>query len=400
MMKPKLALTIIFILLEYSNGFAQWIQQVSGTNQQLWSIDFVDSNIGYANTDNGITIKTTDGGANWNLFPSFTGPYMEFISADTAFGLTVDTAMHLQKSTDGGLTWVTKSTSFDFGRIFFPSSNIGYVSGFTSDLDSMLFYRSTDAGETWNVVSGYYMLFSPFYGALYFSSSNTGYYTNDSGELYRTTNGGISWTVVYTTAGGEYISALDFPTSVIGYGATDNGFIKSTDGGLTWNQTVLPFTGSFQDIDCPNSNTCHMVGGASALLKTTDGGSNWTETVNPCAAFSDVDFVNDTIGYTCGLGGVIMKYGNGSSGIVEAEMIAVHLFPNPATTFTILQVEKSKNLFRTLQIFNCTGSLIRTIPNIQSEIIRLDLEDFSPGIYFVRIVLGTGQSGIQKLVIQ
>ena len=59
---------LLFALLTLNSAIAQWEQQNSGTSQSLRSVYFTDVNTGYAvgdnGTDNGIILKTTDGGIN------------------------------------------------------------------------------------------------------------------------------------------------------------------------------------------------------------------------------------------------------------------------------------------------------------------------------------------------
>lgn len=61
MKKLLLALSILFA----SVAHAQWTTLNSGTTQDLYSVCFVDANIGWVVGEVGTILKTTDGGAHW-----------------------------------------------------------------------------------------------------------------------------------------------------------------------------------------------------------------------------------------------------------------------------------------------------------------------------------------------
>lgn len=84
---------------------------------------------------------------------------------------------------------------------------------------------------------------------------------------------------------------IDFPTNEIGYIGSENGeLLKTTDGGLTWslvNLTVTPINpnvpGAIYDIEFSDINNGYMLVGANGpstgpayLYATSDGGISWT----------------------------------------------------------------------------------------------------------------------------
>ncbi len=66
----KIILIILFILSSSNFTLAQWIQQNSGTNQNLYDIEFINEKTGWAVGDAGVIIKTTNGGTNWINVPN------------------------------------------------------------------------------------------------------------------------------------------------------------------------------------------------------------------------------------------------------------------------------------------------------------------------------------------
>jgi len=56
-------------------------------------------------------------------------------------------------------------------------------------------------------------------------------YGNYDNDVYKTTDGGVTWNLVSTSN----VYELSFPSDNIGYGNYDNDVYKTTNGGVTWN---------------------------------------------------------------------------------------------------------------------------------------------------------------------
>jgi hypothetical protein len=60
-------------------------------------------------------------------------------------------------------------------------------------------------------------------------------------NLNRTSDGGKTWEIVYTSSANYFVTSLTFKDSLEGWaGIGQNNYIHSTDGGLTWNAFSIP----------------------------------------------------------------------------------------------------------------------------------------------------------------
>ncbi|MDD5673702.1 MAG: hypothetical protein PHC61_06050, partial [Chitinivibrionales bacterium] len=145
-------------------------------------------------------------------------------------------------------------------------------------------FKSTDAGITWQKISGINMYPSlsgqgrAMLGAIdqntyiYYYNDNQNQTTINTGGIMRTTDGGGSWTRVSTEAiqtrapvlfGGKY------------YLGTSTGLLVSSDKGATWahkGASTDVVRGPFFGAD---SNTIFVMGSTSGM-KSTNGGTSWT----------------------------------------------------------------------------------------------------------------------------
>lgn len=108
-------------------------------------------------------------------------------------------------------------------------------------------------------------------------------------EIWRSTNGGTSWTVVPganipNPVSGEYgiVNVYEkFGTSNLWFGTNKGRILRSTDGGLTWSASTLVAGNSISDIAFYDANNGLAVTYApspstvSTVYGTTDGGATW-----------------------------------------------------------------------------------------------------------------------------
>ncbi len=153
-----------------------------------------------------------------------------------------------------------------------------------------------------------------------------------SGGLWRSTDGGVTWSRISRLTDNESITSITqdkrsghtntwyYSTGepYIGYGGTfglGNGIYKSTDGGLTWNFLPATSSNSPQSFDnvwdltykviCDQSDTVNDVVYAAcfgSIFKSTNGGATWASvrgsvSGNNFAFFTDVDVTTTGVVY-------------------------------------------------------------------------------------------------------
>ncbi len=157
-----------------------------------------DGSVIYAASDSGI-YRSTDGGATWTRqTPGIAGANSIAIDGGSvntlyaAIPLSPETAIGIYKSSDGGSTWTAIATlpylRFPFTATLRTPSRI---SGTIYAIDNG-FYRSTNSGGSWTSIGPHnYNVFS---FALAPSDPNTVYTVASDGLLYRSSDGGDTWT--------------------------------------------------------------------------------------------------------------------------------------------------------------------------------------------------------------
>ncbi len=162
--------------------------------------------------------------------------------------------------------------------------------------------------------------------------NNTIYVGAPAGGIWKSTNGGSSWTPIgdaNASIGVSDIAVVAGATTAsdiiyIATGDRDHydtksvGVLKSTDGGSTWSTTGLSFTASQQRrigrllMDPANNNILYAATSAG-LYKTTNAGSTWTSIY--ASEFIDMEFKpgNSNYIYASNMYGDIYRSTNGGS---------------------------------------------------------------------------------------
>lgn len=129
---------------------------------------------------------------------------------------------------------------------------------------------------------------------VFFSDQLIGYATISDGTYLKTGDGGITWNQ-HSTGFGTQINSIDFINSSVGFGVGTFGRIfKTINGGDTW-AVSSPVGFNLKNIKFADSETAFIVGDHSTVLKTVNGGNTWIPQVVPSsdASLTDVTKTND-----------------------------------------------------------------------------------------------------------
>jgi photosystem II stability/assembly factor-like uncharacterized protein len=281
-----------------------------------------DPNIsGYPFMGDGV-YKSNDGGNNWSYLGLSEASIVSKIIVHPTDSLTIFAAtmglpfvrnIHrgLYKSTDGGQTWVKvlyiNNESGIADLVMDPSNpNTLYAAGWTrirNNTESLGYgmgakiFKSIDCGETWSQLGGGLPTTSQSRIGLAISASNPSVLyasyvgTNyDMQNIYKTTNGGITWNALglttdiqYNTGGfGWYFGQIRVspvnPNEVYLLGVD---LYKSIDGGISWvlsgdSWWDYTFHADKHDLVYAPGNVlyCATDGG---MYRSTDFGVSWTD---------------------------------------------------------------------------------------------------------------------------
>ncbi len=400
--------TIAIVFFISNIAQAQWIQQYSGFNDDLYGMHFLNDNLGHAvgwGASYGAVVLTTyNGGEDWEGVIPVSGAYLfsvTFIDSLNGFAAGCDAggsfnAMIL-KTTDGGENWTRRlfSDSYGFYVVTFPDPSIGYACGWLGAI-----YKTENGGGSWYRQSSGT---SNVFRWMHFPTVDTGYAVcgtnfNNPNTLYKTTNGGDDWNLVHNFGSGTVIGGVYFHDTQNGIVVGHNGreaIMKTIDGGETWE---VKHTGTssavLQGLDF-NGEQGWAVGSYGRIIRTIDSGENWTldETVSPPVLLLAVYESGNTVCAVGSGGGIYTKdlttSINPNDDILPSEFILFQNYPNPFNSSTEIRYSIPIQSDVRLDVYNILGRRIATLVDENQQLgdhsVLWDASGFSSGIYFYRI---------------
>ena len=227
---------------------------------------------------------------------------VQVISDTLAFALT---SADVYKSTNNGTSWQVMNTPVGtFRTMFWVDANEGYIGGGASSIPlinpgNSFIYRTTNSGVSW--VTVYSDTDFPV-NRIDVLGSGTGYAvtlansrilvgTNGSGSVLKTTNSGLAWFEVTKPESVFNGAALAAASSIEPFVSDGDRLYRSSDGGSTWS-SVLTNGGSFiYDLDFLGSQLGLLSGAGGTMRRTPIGGDTPLEWVS-VASFTTNDLNN------------------------------------------------------------------------------------------------------------
>jgi photosystem II stability/assembly factor-like uncharacterized protein len=296
MKKSLLLNSVAFFLCVISLDAQNWTKLTSGTYENLWSVSFPSSTIGYTVGENGTVLKTTNGGSSWTALsaPSAVTYYnVNFINEN--LGFIMGESGRIEKTTDGGATWVQKTSgivhSIMASDILSDGTTI-YAAGGGSGIGVIL--KSSDAGETWTALA---QPANVVFRGIDFDKTNpqTGYLVGEglagaSNSIYKTTNGGSSWTLLttpYSDISNFFAVSVVDQNNFVAVGGNKR-ILKSANGGTNWSQLDNSAANYYRGVHFSNPTNGYVVGGNGKILFTSNGTSFTSQNSGTQAILNDV----------------------------------------------------------------------------------------------------------------
>lgn len=133
------------------------------------------------------------------------------------------------------------------------------------------------------------------------------------GTFIRSADGGNTWNILSIGTDGT-VEAVCFSGMQKGTAVGFEGIFNTSDGGLTWQEVSLPIAGFrwFMDLDYADVNNGTAVGVSGLIRRTRDGGTTWTlQASNTTQWLYAVDCIDGNTATAVGAGGTIIRTTDG-----------------------------------------------------------------------------------------
>jgi photosystem II stability/assembly factor-like uncharacterized protein len=265
-----------------TNAGSKWMSRGSGSGTIPFRVARTDANHIWAANSNSEVLYTVNGGKKWERsiiqvqigceICSNTGD-IAFLNNNEGWAVIngeVTSTSWVWHSLDGGKLW----QSLDVTNTG-PLSGLAIVDAQTlvavSGIDDLIF-RSTNGGVTWTEVP--HPRGGTWFGAVRFvPGTQSGWAVGTGGKILKSTDGGATW--ISQRNASHFFNLIDVSFADVSNGWTVGGEeLHTADGGATW---VKQSTGVSSSVSVyAVSPTTAWIGGLQDLGRTTDSGATWT----------------------------------------------------------------------------------------------------------------------------
>ena len=378
------------------NGGTDWTQQyISPQLTLIWDLEFINQTTGFCignDVYNSKCWKTTDGGNTWNIIPVGSSPpgLTTLFFLDTLNGWAAGNWLY--KTTNGGMSWNMLPGPFldEFDDIQFTTLDIGWYSGYFG------INKTTDGGSTWIQQTTGGDGWHP--SSLFFIDSDTGYFCPYNAIL-KTTTGGSSWDVQLQD-NSLYLSDVSFVNPNDGWisNYTPGKIYRTVNGGTPVE--LISFTGIVIDgnVQLNWATATEINNRGFEVLRSSEKDNIWQKigfvtgygTTTELQYYSFVDDFLSPGSYNYKLKQIDFDGSFEFSDVIEVEVITAIQFlleqnyPNPFNPSTKIFYSIKFSGYVELKVYDIVGN----------EVAVLVSDNKSPGKYSVEFNAGSLPSGI------
>jgi len=352
------------VILKTTNGGLNWYVIENPGTYGLKSIQFINDSVGYivggqfhvATCDyppacpsysNGVILKTTNGGTDWQIVSSDTIMIWDMYFRNEMLGWAVGTsawdidlisyeADFILKTTNGGQSWYKKKIEgsifyLELTSIYFVNDYYGWAVGLGG-----VVLNTHDGGENWNV-NYHIQRFTKYLMDIYFTDALNGYAVGTEGVIIQTTDGGLNWSHYDSKFVNGIINDIHFVNPDTGWFVRlmgEENLYKTTDGGDNW---VPQNVSGIYAIDFADDKNGWAVGYGGKITYTSDAGNIWQEQNSGVSVWlRDVKFVNSKTGWAVGEETILKTTNGGNLWFIQRTA------PSIATYYQIIWLDSLK----------------------------------------------------------
>lgn len=397
-------------LLKSTNSGLQWSGSLPSFYGAITSFEPVNGSYIYAATDRGVVIKINK--YTYSLSVKYKFPFanitdLDFVDAQHGFA-AVDSAIY--KTTDGGSSW-EKSLSQGGTSIYcvgFFNRDVGIAAG---ELQSL--YRTTDGGATWTSLEPSSYPVAGVSRTMQIIDSSAAVITAGNGLVMKTTDMGSTWQRI-DVDNGRILPAVHFSDRNTGFlGGAYETLYKTNDGGATWSSVPVPTVSSgtsaasFTSIKFWDDAHAIITATNGAALLSRDGGNTWTVSSSPAGYTGDAVTLDKGIALVGGGYGSILAFADPSQQMFPLNGDTYQLkqnYPNPFNPKTLIPVTLLEDAYISVKVYNIAGELVRELFSgalkSGSYQFTFDAGALPTGIYFARLQSGINFQTIKMMMVK
>jgi gliding motility-associated-like protein len=273
----------------YSNNNFQ-MQDVAAIGDSIWVVGSTTTNTAIVPTGSRTSniFYSYDAGATWSTYTAFpiggtTFQTLTEIEFPTRMvGYAAGNRDTIYKTTDGGATWFKLplptpgvTPQITYNDMYALDENTVFLTG--NGFPRKVVFRTTDGGNTWQDITNN-ILTAPGgnLSGVMMHDVNNGYVLSNGGIMYKTTNGGTSWSVEISPTNQIFQAAAFAPRNVPNITSLENRKLFVIGFGVPQANGNIMEYGTLANVQLASTETivnanCVTPSGGSITISTTGG---------------------------------------------------------------------------------------------------------------------------------
>jgi photosystem II stability/assembly factor-like uncharacterized protein len=405
-----------FILLAVCSYSQIWNQVTVPTTENLLDVEFApgSTTVGYIGGENGVLLKTTNGGQTWTEV-TYTGinnvvpiSFQDLEFVDENIGLaTLGGTMGLYKTVDGGTSWAQLDDmeigAFCYRNVlhvidenhFFSAGAGCFQSAMIIEYNNGVWSTKNDEHETFSAMRGVRDI--EFRG-------NLGIATVNDHLFLRTTDGGQNWdTIVSPVMYPNHLTDVFIINDTLMFAGHEEFsgqylFFQSNDAGITW-WNAQPTGGDIVFYSSWYAFESSANGDVYASASTLDDDHFMHEKNGNIWSYESIDqrivsidsYGNDVV-YAVGDNGYVIV--NSGVASLEEKTLDARVYPNPSDD--LINIELDNVVPTQLNITDLSGKVIHE--DVFTGSTSVHSADWTGGLYVITISTDTESTTLRHLV--
>ena len=270
------------IILNTRDGGSSWTVQYGDPGSSEYAVRdlrFIDETTGWAvqRTSSDAKLFHTRDGENWILAGTMAEHYEDYMFTSETTGVFLGPQGAVFITQDGGRKWqqvfqcaakvqvegLWRNVGCHWKRLQFLTPSTGYAVAYSYDAKGIFLARTDDGGATWSLTYSE----APGYAEdIFFLDESTGYVRvghESTGQLYKTEDGGQTWTGMAASPGRRIL----FADPEVGWALLYNKVSFTTNAGLRWNSREYRFPATTSALSLPRRDRAYVVGDHGMIFR-------------------------------------------------------------------------------------------------------------------------------------
>ncbi|MEM1110386.1 MAG: YCF48-related protein [Pseudomonadota bacterium] len=312
------------LIAHSDDGGITWVQNEVPVSSTLTAITLTPNGTGFAVGHGGVILRSAADSTRWETVFDGTRANQQFLDWASSNRDRLEQELAALEALEDVDPDELADAEIDFedALFAFEDAEVAVETGpadpfldvlFTDDRNGLavgaygMLYRTEDGGDSWSLSIDAIDNIERFH--LYSLAVDPGGRLHASGEaglLFYSDDGGKSWTRSYDVYDGSLFAMLVHGEVIYTIGLRGNVF-RSNDRGLSWDSVALSGTGSLYSGATTDDGGLIFVGTGGRIVSSSDRGASFSESTHPSrAALSDVVVDGDSL-YLTSLSGFLSE---------------------------------------------------------------------------------------------